>query len=74
MQPNFGQMTIAELRAYALTHRDEVEPLRELFRRRTPDAEATWFRLPQTQEEEHQQVQLFQQMVTEIERKSGETK
>ena len=50
MQPNFEAMTIAELRAYALAHRYEIEPLREIYRRRTPDAEAVWFRLPETKE------------------------
>jgi hypothetical protein len=43
MQPNFEKMTNAELRAYALAHRDDVEPLRVLYRRRTPDSEATWY-------------------------------
>jgi hypothetical protein len=40
MQPNFEKMTISELRAHALAHREEIEPLREIYRRRTPDAEA----------------------------------
>lgn len=43
MQPNFEAMTNKELVAYALTHREEAEPLRELYRRRTPDDEATWY-------------------------------
>jgi hypothetical protein len=64
MQPNFETMTICELKAYALAHRDEVEPLREIYRRRTPDAEAVWYRLPETQEEE-EQLQRFQQMLSE---------
>jgi hypothetical protein len=63
MQPNFETMTISELKAYALAHRDEVEPLRELYRRRTPDVEAVWYRLPETEEE--QQLQQFQQMLSE---------
>jgi hypothetical protein len=65
MQPNFETMTTAELKAYALAHRDEVEPLREIYRRRTPDTEAVWFRLPETKEEEEQQLQQFQQMLSE---------
>jgi hypothetical protein len=65
MQPNFETMTTTELRAYALAHRDEVEPLREIYRRRTPDAEAIWFKLPETKEEEEQQLQQFQQMLSE---------
>lgn len=39
----FEQMTNRELRAYALAHRDELEPLRVLYSRRTPDSEATWY-------------------------------
>jgi hypothetical protein len=64
MQPNFETMTNAELKAYALAHRDEIEPLREIYRRRTPDAEAVWYRLPGTKEEE-EQFQQFQQMLSE---------
>lgn len=43
MRPNFEEMTSAELRAYALAHRDDVEPLRVLYSRRSPDSEATWY-------------------------------
>ena len=43
MRPNFEEMTSAELRAYALAHRDDVEPLRILYSRRSPDSEATWY-------------------------------
>jgi hypothetical protein len=64
MHPNFKKMTTAELKASALAHRDEIEPLRELYRRRTPDVQAVWYRLPETKEEE-QQLQQFQQMLSE---------
>ncbi len=64
MHPNFEKMTTSELRAYALAHRDEVEPLREIYRRRTPDAEAIWYRLPETKEDEEQLLQ-FQQILSE---------
>ena len=43
MQPNFQAMTNKELIGYALTHWDDVEPLRVLYSRRTPDSEATWY-------------------------------
>lgn len=43
MQPNFEKMTSKELIAYALAHREEIEPLRVLYSRRTPDSEATWY-------------------------------
>ena len=63
MQSNFEMMTVAELKSYALSHRNEVEPLRELYRRRTPDAEAVWFQAPQTSEEEEQQVKVIQEVI-----------
>ncbi|MBD2609406.1 hypothetical protein H6G81_34185 [Scytonema hofmannii FACHB-248] len=40
MEPNFGQMSTKELRAYVLAHREDVEALEVLFSRRTPDSEA----------------------------------
>jgi hypothetical protein len=43
MQPNFEEMTNKELIAYALAHREDVEPLRVLYSRRTPGSEATWY-------------------------------
>jgi hypothetical protein len=64
MHPNFEKMTTYELKAYALAHRDEIEPLREIYRRRTSDAEAIWYRLPETKEDE-EQLQQFQQMLSE---------
>jgi hypothetical protein len=65
MQPNFKAMSNLELTRYALAHRGEVEPLRELYRRRTPDDEATWFRLPKDKEEEQEQFELFKKMIDE---------
>jgi hypothetical protein len=69
MQPNFEAMTNQELRAYALAHRDQVEPLRVLYRRRTPDSEAIWFHPPKTMEEAEQQFELFKKMIEEREKK-----
>ena len=45
MQPSFEAMPTSELKKYALAHRDEVEPLQELYRRRTPDENTTWFKV-----------------------------
>ena len=64
MQSNFEMMTVAELKNYALSHRHEVEPLRELYRRRTPDADAIWFQAPQTIEEQERQMNLIQRVIT----------
>ncbi|NES86182.1 MAG: hypothetical protein F6K10_35115, partial [Moorea sp. SIO2B7] len=66
----FKTMSTIELKRYALTHRGEVEPLRELYHRRTPDEEATWFKLPTTKEEEQQQFESFKRMIDEQETKS----
>lgn len=67
MQPNFETMTNTELIAYALAHREQVEPLRVLYQRRTPDTEAVWFNLPQSAEEAQQQFEQFKQIVTQKE-------
>ncbi|MEM9217124.1 MAG: hypothetical protein AAGD25_22610 [Cyanobacteria bacterium P01_F01_bin.150] len=68
MQPNFESMTTTELKTYALAHRGEVEPLRELYRRRTPDQDAVWFQLPETLEEEQQQYEQFKILLDEREK------
>lgn len=44
MRPNFEEMSKAELKAYVLEHRDDIEAVRSLFSRRNPpDSEATWY-------------------------------
>ena len=69
MKPNFEAMSYKELVAYALAHRDEVEPLHVLYSRRSPDSETVWFHPPQSKEEEQQQFELFKKMVKEREDK-----
>jgi hypothetical protein len=59
MKPDFETMTNAELRSYALAHREEIDPLRILFQRRTPDTEATLFHPPKTAEEWQQQIEML---------------
>lgn len=59
MKPNFEAMSNAELKAYALAHRDEIEPLRVLFNRRTPDNESTLFHPPKTEAEWQQQLNMI---------------
>jgi hypothetical protein len=39
MKPNFQEMSKAELKAYVLEHRDDLEAMRQLFSRRTPGTE-----------------------------------
>lgn len=50
MKPDFKTMTRAELRAYVLEHRDDLEAFHALMNRRSPDAEATWYDFPNTEE------------------------
>jgi hypothetical protein len=59
MKPNYANMTNAQLRAYILQHRDDLEAMEAFFARRSPDAEATWFNAPQTAEEWHQQTEML---------------
>ncbi|MBW4619570.1 MAG: hypothetical protein KME17_09450 [Cyanosarcina radialis HA8281-LM2] len=71
MKPNFETMTNAELRAYALEHRndDDLEALRVLFSRRQLSSPAKTFYLPKNQAEEQEQFELFKQIVAEKEGK-----
>lgn len=67
MQSSFKTMTVDELRAYAIAHRDEIEPLWELYRHRTPDEEAMWYYPPQTKEEEREQFEQFKRAISKRE-------
>jgi hypothetical protein len=71
MKPNFAAMTNAELRTYALEHRndDDLEALRVLFSRRQSSSTPRTFYLPKTQSEEQEQFELFKQIVAEKEGK-----
>lgn len=43
-KPNFKEMSTKELKAYVLSHRDDLEALDTLVSRRNPpDSEATWY-------------------------------
>jgi len=48
MKPNFETMSKAELRAYVLEHREDMEALRSLMSRRDPNA--TKYNFPNTEE------------------------
>ncbi|WP_448572612.1 DUF6887 family protein [Trichothermofontia sp.] len=58
MKPDYSAMTQAELRAYCLAHREDLEALEAFFARRSPDAEATWFSVPKTEAEWQQQLEV----------------
>ena len=68
MQPNFEEMTTPELRVYALVHRDEIEPLRVIYHRRSSDSEAIWFHPPKTKEEEIQQFEMLKNLIDKSEK------
>ena len=65
MKPNFEEMTKADLRAYVLQHRGDLDALEALFHRRNPDSEAIVFQPPQSQAEEQQQFELFQHLINQ---------
>ena len=73
MTPNFEEMTNAELRAYALAHREDMEPLRVLYNRRSPDSEATWYPAPLTPETIKISESAIKQRIQEIENKKKPT-
>lgn len=68
MTPNFESMTNAELKTYALNHRDDVTPLRVLFSRRRPDAPQYDF--PDTEEGRAQLQDLLRQKFEAAKRKA----
>ena len=67
MKLNFDDMSKAELRAYVLQHRDDLDAIEALFNRRNPNSEAIVFHSPQSKDEEQQQFELFQRLVKEKE-------
>jgi hypothetical protein len=56
-KPNFEAMTNAELRAYALAHREDLEALRTLASRRNPNAPK--YNFPDTEEGWAQTAEIF---------------
>ncbi|MEC4987765.1 MAG: hypothetical protein SAJ37_03365 [Oscillatoria sp. PMC 1068.18] len=80
MQPNFEKMTNKELIKYALKHRENLEPLRILYSRRTPDSEATFYPPPCTPEGEPipENLQIMetaiQERIAAIEKKKQQPK
>jgi hypothetical protein len=66
MTPNFETMPIAELRDYAIAHREDLTALRTLFSRRDPHVSKHHF--PDT-EEGRVQMMTFLEQVAESENK-----
>ncbi|WP_069349347.1 MULTISPECIES: DUF6887 family protein [Scytonema] len=63
MKPDFEKMSWAELRAYVLAHRDDLDALEALFNRRSPDSEATWYNFPYTEEGQRQMEEVFRRKI-----------
>ena len=63
MKPNFEAMTRAELRAYVLEHREDLEAFRLLMNRRSPDSEATWYNFPNTEEGREKRKEVIKRKI-----------
>ncbi|MBO1350279.1 MAG: hypothetical protein EBE86_024195 [Hormoscilla sp. GUM202] len=50
MKHKFEEMSRKELIAYVLEHREDIDAVENLFSRRSPDSEATWYPAPCTPE------------------------
>lgn len=66
MKSKFDEMSIKELRAYVLDHRDDMDALDALVSRRSPDSEATWYPAPLTPETIKITEQAIQQRIQEV--------
>jgi hypothetical protein len=68
MKSKFDNMSHAELRAYVLEHREDIEALREFMSRRSPDDQATWYKFPDTEEGNRQMKQVFRERIAKTEK------
>ncbi|NJM75688.1 MAG: hypothetical protein HC852_07775 [Acaryochloridaceae cyanobacterium RU_4_10] len=59
MKTDYDKMSWSELRAYVLEHREDLDAVRALFDRRSPDSEATWYKFPYTKEQQQQIDDVF---------------
>jgi hypothetical protein len=57
MKPDFKKMNKTELKAYVLEHRDDIEAVRELFSRRSPNGHR--YPAPRTQEDMAAQMDIM---------------
>jgi hypothetical protein len=60
-KPNFEEMTFKDLRAYVLEHRNDIEAIRALFSRRSPNAKT--YGIPRTPEEWQEQEEAILQRI-----------
>jgi hypothetical protein len=59
MKLDFAKMPRSELIAYVRSHRDDDAAFQVLLQRRSPDAEATWYHCPSTEEGMGQMAEVF---------------
>jgi hypothetical protein len=59
MKPDFKTMTVAELRAYAIEHPEDLDSLREMLNRRDPNAPK--YNFSDTEEGWAQTAEVFRQ-------------
>ncbi|NJM46978.1 MAG: hypothetical protein HC860_13145 [Alkalinema sp. RU_4_3] len=64
---DFEAMTNAELRTYAIAHRDDLVAVRTLFSRRSPNA--TKYSFPDTEEGREQLMEFLRRKIEESEGK-----
>jgi hypothetical protein len=59
MKPNFDEMSKAELKAYVLEHRDDLDAIEALFSRRSPNSQVFEFPFAQSEAEWQQQLEAI---------------
>ncbi len=68
MKPDFETMPRAELRAYVLENREDIEALRTLMSRRNPNAKR--YKFPDTEEGWRQMEEVFRQKIQGIDKQA----
>ncbi|MBW4506209.1 MAG: hypothetical protein KME64_06830 [Scytonematopsis contorta HA4267-MV1] len=71
MKPNYEEMTVKELRAYAIEHRDDIEAVRILMDRHKNNF--VRFPAPKTDEEMQEQWEVLEQLIYEKNKTNGTT-
>ncbi|NET07301.1 MAG: hypothetical protein F6K09_37440 [Merismopedia sp. SIO2A8] len=62
--PDFKSMPTPQLKTYVLGHRSDVEAVRELFRRRSPDSQATIYPAPLSEETRRQTQNAIEERIS----------
>jgi 23S rRNA maturation mini-RNase III len=62
-KPDFNAMSKAELKAYVLEHRDDLDALEALFSRRSPNAKVIKFPFPNSEVEWKRQQTMLESLL-----------